>query len=197
MSVCRFSAKDHSYTIDGKRVPSVTEVVDSQFYNGWYTERSAWRGSVIHKLCEMYDRDTRGRKTLPTMEEWAARALEPGSVSDEHLLWASGWPKYLRDFKIESFEWIEKPLWSRTHGFGGTPDRISNSVIDIKTGAIQEKPAALQLAGYAILADVYDRNIIQLKPDGGYVRTKLNYSSLALDSSMFLAVLNLYKWKEN
>ena len=126
MNNCRFDSKKHVYSIDGKRVPSVTEIVDSQFYNGWFTERSAWRGSVIHKLCEMYDRDTRRRKSLPTMEEWAARALEPGSVSDEHILWASGWPKFRRELcNINQFTEIEKAYWhDGGYKFGGRPDRI-------------------------------------------------------------------------
>lgn len=192
----------HAYTLNGVSVPSVTDVINAAGNYGWFSARSAWRGSVIHALCEIYDEDNPGNKKLPDMEEWADAFLDHDPKyypSEEHLLHASGWVRFRREILLGKFQAIEKPLLHNRNGFcyAGTPDRVTLAVIlDIKSGEVT-KEARLQLAAYSELAgSVFQRIAVQLSPDGGYTVREFPVTERREDLDVFHEVLNLYNWRQ-
>ena len=181
--------ESHIYRVDGQRKPSVTGIIkaagliDSQ----WFNEAAAWRGSVVHKCCELHCKGT----------------LDPATVDPMAQGYLDAWIAFKKNLgfvpmTIEQFAYTD-------YGYCGTPDRIgclgdgTPCIIDIKTGAIQ-KWCALQLAGYLPFVRIgkavnYRRYGIQLKPDGRYVMTEYPPEQLQSDWAAFLACLTINNWK--
>ena len=164
-----FSEDDHSYFVDGKRVPSVTEVcslLTADKYSGGQAiiHAAAVRGTAVHELCALYDMD----------------AL-PDEIDPAYSGYLKAWASFCRDYRPQ-WLWIEKPLGCPR--LAGTVDRIGiidgqPVVVDIKTTSSMDRVSkislACQLAGYerlAELANIYvvkDSGIgVQLHKDGTY-----------------------------
>ena len=141
---------NHIYKIDGRVVPSCTQVLASCGFidSGWFTEESRERGNEIHYLCEQ--------------DDIRSEDLE----SQKGYLYLQSWKKFKKDFKPVFLE-IEQPHFSETYQMGCTPDRIAEFngdiwILDIKTGA-KAPWHILQLAGNRLctgyrssrMADIY------------------------------------------
>lgn len=183
-----FDPESHTYTWKGREVPSVTTVLARVgiINTDYLKEEAAWRGSVVHRVCELDDLGTLDESTvdaqaLPYLEAWRKFKRETGFVAEE----------------------IERPRYDAHYGYAGTPDRIgrcknSAVVIDLKTGA-EMKHHKVQLAAYSHLLNFpwsRRRFVVRLKPDGSYiVPGEYSVASLREDFNVFLWALNIFNWK--
>lgn len=177
-----FSAEAHTYTWQGRVIPSVTTRIAAAGLLGagaqFYTAASAARGTRVHLACAEYDH---GREaTLPDTER---------GFLDSYTFWC----KMMRP----AWSHIEQPQYSSTHDTAGTADRVGMMnghplVLDLKTGS----PASwhgLQLAMYDLLYDDVKpqqrrRLALYLRKDG-----RLGQSVEYLDPADYTLALNLMK----
>ena len=181
MSTYTFNPETHEYAINGRRVPSVTEIL-GDVLGLTYWNATQWhldRGTAVHLACELHDE---GRLDESTLDEFTGPRLR-------------GW----RKFTVESgfrAERIEERMIHAELGYTGKPDRVGTldgkpCIVDIKSGA----PAAwhgIQLAGYAMLLDggSTDRVGVYLSEDKYRVK---RYDD-ANDYRVFAAAVTVAKW---
>jgi ATP-dependent exoDNAse (exonuclease V) beta subunit len=134
-----FRAEDHTYWSEGRRVPSVTEIIGAnvpQFYakgSGAAMER----GSAVHAATELWDTfgaDDGRPEIQPFLIGWKNFLIHTGS-------------KVLLCEKVVSFHAPDRTIYA------GTLDRLverngRNVLVDIKTGSAAAWHV-LQLAAYA------------------------------------------------
>jgi len=134
-----FDPETHTYTIDGRRIPSVTEIM-ADLIPGWHAgEWYLQRGQAVHACAAMI-----------------AQGLE-----FDHDPRIAGQVAACRKFFRDAQPWVELceyPLFSRMHQYGGTVDllvskmngiRVGPVVIDYKASLTAAVP--IQLAAYAAL----------------------------------------------
>ncbi|MHC4616459.1 MAG: hypothetical protein ACYTEQ_01765 [Planctomycetota bacterium] len=154
-----FKEETHEYALDGRHIPSVTDIIGEWQKVGHdmvsvFTGRSvpvekfldaADHGTAVHKACAMYAQD------IPV----DLKALHP----DVHraLMLFSEWFEQ----EVEGVLFCEQPVYHRNLWFAGTPDLIVKlkrrkrlAVVDIKTGAFEM--AGPQLAAYRVGAEFLD-----------------------------------------
>ncbi len=177
-----FDAEKHEYRIDGKIVPSVTQVLSSAglIDDTWFNESACTRGTYVAQATQFYDEDTLDYDALD-------EGLKP---------YVMAWERFLNENNAE-IEAVEQRV-CRHHGtYAGTLDRIIimrgwRWVLDIKTGS---KAAwhGLQTAGYAdCLEGLFRRACIILRDDATY---KFYEHEDAQDFHFFRSALSLYQWK--
>lgn len=173
----------HTYRVDGVVFPSVTQIlgeaglIDTQ----WYTEESQYRGRKVHVMTALDDRGE----------------LDESAVTDEYRGYLDAWRKFRSETGCEILE-IEKRVCNTTYRYAGTLDRIvhwrsENSVLDIKTGAVQAWHS-VQLAAYLHCDTIVETGgyTVHLAANGTYrVRPASD------DWPVFWAALNVANWKRN
>jgi len=180
----QFDEDIHTYTLDGKVLPSVTKLLVAEGFvdTTWFTEWSREKGGYVHLACHLEDINDLDESTLdplliPYLE--AYRAFKRDS-----------------NFIVES---SEVPLASEAYQFAGTPDKVgklngSPAIIDIKSGLVSPV-VGLQLAFYEILTyRPHKRFGLQLTADGKY---KLIPFTGRQDRNLCLSILAVYFWKSN
>ena len=180
----KFDAKAHTYTYNGKLVPSVTQIISAAGLSDYsdipasILKVAADVGTDIHTACAEFDRG--------------------GSMPKNELLaeYVQGWAKFVRDFSAK-WQYVEQFRYNARYGYAGTPDRLGYvndrwTVIDIKTGA-PAKWHRVQTAGYAMFStsNIPYRMAVYLKP-GGY---KIVEHKDKLDEQVFLSALTIFKFK--
>ena len=200
MNNLTFREDDHSYFLDGVRIPSVTQVLKGaglidysgllNMPDGYKRLQAAQRfGTAVHKACELYDLDNLDEQSLDP-------ALRP---------YLDGWIKFLdeSDFVIEN---IEMMVCSVKYRFAGKLDRSGllydkRTILDIKS-SFEIMPANhIQNGGYTIAYNegkqvkdkVYQRAVVQLRGDGTY---KIELSKDPNDLNIFLSALTIHNFKE-
>lgn len=131
--VCTFDEANHEYRIDGRIVPSVTQVMPVGFFAG-DQEANFAKGRENHARAALGEFDSYTIMNPITLKTKTYRQFFGKSI--------------LR----------EKPLFSKRLGFAGTPDEVTHDgkcgwVIDVKhqlPGNV--KPVTVQTAAYRILA---------------------------------------------
>lgn len=160
----KFNADTHTYEFNGRKIPSVTQILKRRgLIEGeeWFTDEARDRGDAVHAACHYMVEDD---------IDWAT--VDPEII---------GYLKGFRQWRIDTNPEIlaVEPIWYHPqYIYAGKPDlvvRINNEiwVIDIKTGAFK-KIHELQLAGYDGL--VYHNlsesprkwAVLQLREDGTY-----------------------------
>ncbi len=177
----QFNAERHEYTVNGARVPSVTQILKAEGFTPNYgsnAQAAAQRGTMVHALTVKIDK-------------WQ-------DTGTSTYLYQKYITAYIRFISAEMPQWteIEERSYSDTWGFAGTIDRrTENQIWDIKTG----KPTAanpLQLAGYALLYD--DRSLerwnLYLHDDGTYDAVQHEDKK---DFVVFTNALYNYAWKKH
>ncbi len=158
MNDLTFIESDHSYWVDGRQLPSVTQVLDSLGFikSEWFTEESRIRGTLVHRLCELWDKDE----------------LDPLTVDPRLAGYLKAWQKFCRS---QDMVWtaIEDKRFHRVKRYAGTPDRLGINrrgrtvTVDIKTG-----PPALwmcfQAGGYLDMDRTEEAYSVHLKEDGNF-----------------------------
>ena len=173
-----FREATHEYKIDGKPVPSVTQVlkeaglIDSTFF----TPEAALRGQHVHTACALWDKG-----------ELDTCALDPVLVP-----YLEAWQKFRKESGVTPTI-IEEPFYSLEHGFAGTIDRAWMDgkhfiVCDIKSGPLPDW-LPLQLAGYSILINAFSGMGVELRDNGSYSVKVVKTASLFKARRQFLEEL--------
>lgn len=137
MANIEFNAEKHEYRIDGRIVPSVTEVIGAVL-PGWQADSFYLsRGRAMHHACHLADE---GR-------------LDWDSVHPEIAGRVRAWQKFREDFPAKVVA-SETPIGHRIYGFAGTLDRVLESygeliICDLKSSIAAQ--VRLQLAAYRML----------------------------------------------
>jgi hypothetical protein len=185
-----FDAVTHAYAApDGRRLPSVTEVIRGMglMDDRWWTPEACDRGSLVHQTLALINEGTLDLDSLdPTLAPYATAWANFLAVGvDMVLLW-------------------EQPLADLERGYAGTADAIlvlrgdkTPWLVDAKTGKAQPW-VGLQTAAYARPARALldeprmKRGVLELR-DGRFTLTELTERS---DERVFLAALEVYSWKQ-
>lgn len=190
-----FEAEGHKYFLDGVRIPSVTQVLEGVGLSDFsmvpenILKEARDRGTRVHQICELWDN---ANLSLIGMDQ-----------EDEDYL--KQWKKFKLKNDIKSFEANEERIYSPTHLYGGTPDRLflkgnQFTIFDIKTG-VRLKSHGYQMAAYARIvrekrkfphSKKIKRVGVYLKPNGFET---LEYRDRS-DWNVFLSALNIYKIKK-
>jgi CRISPR/Cas system-associated exonuclease Cas4 (RecB family) len=191
MSEIKFNAGNHQYILNGKIIPSVTEIIrlgglisyNANTNNEWYM----LRGKYLHQAIQLFLQDNLDRDALDPQ-------LEP---------YLSGFEKFMSDTSME-IQGYEQPLYHSLYLYAGTPDiwgRLNGStvVIDVKTGS-PAKWHVLQLAAYAELLKASGTAItsgaILYLSKNSYKLTPVSVGELQRGLSVFLSALTVSRWKE-
>ena len=165
-----FIEAKHQYKVDGKIVPSVTEILEHITAVGYgkvnpsILEEAKERGTAVHELTEAIDLGFPPEYIDPALEGYAVAYL-----------------KFLEDYDVE-WDYIEHRFYEPKMGFCGTIDRVGMidgvpCVLDIKTTSspsVDQKIAVCcQTAAYSLgIEDEYnhyiDRFALYLHKDGTY-----------------------------
>lgn len=188
MAKLLFFDTDHTYMLDGEKIPSVSELtrfISREIYsdiNQFNLDRAADRGTAIHKATEVLDKY--------------------GSVeaTEDIVPYVKAYIAFLKEHTVK-WEKIEYAVISPDKDYAGTIDRYGEVdgkkvILDIKStaniGPAQRKlyEAGQNLYRKALepLAPVEQLLILQLKKDGSY---KLH--ELPLDYTLADACLSLHK----
>jgi hypothetical protein len=191
--VLAFDATAHSYTLDGRRLPSVTQVLeqltDFSFVPAATLERSRQLGNAAHRMIELDVTNT----------------LDVDSLTGPLVGYFAQWRAFLAKtgFRVKH---CELRLASARYGYAGTLDLLGtfpgdsdDTLIDAKSGAVP-KTARPQTAGYSQL--VVENGICQRPPKRRALDLKEDswrltepYTSRE-DWATFLACLTLFRWRE-
>lgn len=193
-----FDEKKHQYKVDGKVVPSVTEILEHITAVGYgkvnpsILEEAKERGTAVHELTEAIDLGFPPEYIDPAVEGYAVAYL-----------------KFLEDYDVE-WDYIEHRFYEPKMGFCGTIDRVGkidgkDCVLDIKTtsspSADQKIAVCLQTAAYSLgIVDEYspyvNRYALYLQKDGTYELFDCKEYELDRDFSgysLFFDLCNLHK----
>ena len=193
-----FDADRHLYLVQGRPVPSVTQVLHSAGLSAEYSmvsaevlDRKRIIGEYVHKATQYLDEGCLDVETVdPEIQGYLA--------AYESFLRESGFRPHL----------VEHRLVGRINGMlcGGTIDRTGSLagklwIIDLKCIERLYPAFSLQTAGYELLLPKpvvppfkYDRGVLQLRRDGSY---KLTAYSDPADLNVFRAALVVTTWKMN
>lgn len=143
-SVCRYIDADHSYWLDGQRVPSITQMLEQVGLVDatWFTAESRDRGTMIHDLCSAYDYGT---------------LHDPEEVTEEYRGWVKAYVKAKSMVRFEILA-IEEALAHPHYRYAGRIDRrliiySAQGLMELKSG-VKEKAHAIQTALQAMLAEL-------------------------------------------
>lgn len=190
MAELLFDPVEHAYTVQGRRVPSVTQtlapLVDYSMVPKDTLERARLLGQAVHRMTELYDQDD----------------LDIDDLADELVPYLTAWIKFRAETGFVP-ETIEKRLYHPTLRYAGTPDRSGlirrrRAVIDIKKMLTLGPVIGIQLAAYEQLFEkngthIEDRYALGLRADGTY---RLHPYTDKGDWPVFLSLLTIRNWKE-
>lgn len=170
--VLEYDDDTHAYTLNGRRIPSVTEIVSlitARKYadtNPAILEQAKRRGTAVHELCEAIDCGV----------DPEALEIEPELVG-----YVNAYLAFLRDYRPQ-WDYIEKVVY--TPDYAGRVDRIGRiddifHIVDIKTTSSMDRLSKLALYfqlnfyTYAVspllpYASTIRTLGVQLKKDGTY-----------------------------
>jgi hypothetical protein len=194
----QFFAPEHRYELDGQRLPSVTQILQSAGLIDYsmvprdLLEKAKARGTRVHLACAYLDEGD----------------LDPRSVSEEDAGYVAAYERFKRETSFEP-RLIEHRVYHRSLRYAGTLDRTGTIgqqlfLIDIKTGDPQPS-AFVQLAAYHACCLFEDfvfcrRRVLHLRADGTYalIAPKDDCTSVpAGEMNVFRAALVVHQWKES
>lgn len=198
MSKVRFDEATHTYTLDGKELPSVTHIIrylavdkaNNADPNMALIARE--RGSAVHEATVMYDYSGEIPDDLPA----------------EYAPYLEAYVQFVRDYK-PGWELIEHQMGNKTLGFAGTLDRFGlidgeYAILDIKTSYKVDMPSlSAQLTAYRSLLykeylpakwdEILEKGLnlygLQLMRDGKYRLYKCDES---VGDILFQSCLKIY-----
>lgn len=185
-----FNEAAHTYTVNGVRYPSVTEVV------GMLRPESGARQDVIE-----YKRQI-GKALHKAVELYEGNDLDPDSLDPVVAPYFEGWVKFKRDVGFEMLH-SEMIVASTKLRVAGTLDLVGMrakliELLDLKAVWTMGDETAIQTAGYSMLYEemtgvkVDRRAGLQLLRDGTY---RYHQYKDANDRNVFLACLSVHNWK--
>lgn len=167
MAKIEFDEAKHLYTVDGVKMPSVTEILNpltAKHYGEISKEvlrMAAERGTAVHEQCEILDYGFDIDEDFPA--EWMG--------------YANAYIAFLNDYRPK-WTGIEEMVYCEADGYCGRVDRYGKilgqtAVLDIKTTSAPTKAnymaGACQTVAYGYaLKNVEKGFLLYLKKDGGY-----------------------------
>jgi hypothetical protein len=199
MTNFHFDEATHTYTLDGKVLPSVTQILKQltesvyRFVPQDVLDAAADLGRCVHKACELWN--------LGTLDE---ESLHPDIVP-----YLEGWKKFAAEAQFRPIL-VEAPLFHSALNYAGMIDAFGEqagvpSLIDIKTtSVITAATVGPQTAAYADLiarAPAMEefgkkklrRSAVHLIGDGTY---RQHFFSEDAERSVFLSCLSLHNWRK-
>lgn len=187
----KFDSDTHTYTVDGIRYVSVTQVLSGLGLYGdaanWFTEEGRMRGTYVHKIIAWH----------------LAEELDDSTVDDSLRGYFDAWKQFEADTGFVPTD-TEKPLANDIYLLAGTPDHIGlfngkYAIVDVKTSATVGAAEQLQTAGYELLYKTpfntpIKRFSLHLAKTGKY---RLIEHENRQDRHIFLSCLAIYQWKKN
>jgi len=161
-----FDEATHTYTLNGKRLPSVTQILkplyDFSMVPADVLKRAGEFGTAVHKTVELYLLGDLDEEALDEGLKGPLAAFKDWEISEGILVLPSD--------NIEVIGFHRKLLYA------GTPDIETESVIiDLKSRPVNMVTDPLQLAAYDHLGNGNRaRYVLELKQDGTYVFTHVN-----------------------
>ena len=197
----QFDPAIHRYTVDGREVPSVSQILRTAGLVGYdgipepILRRAAERGTAVHLACRYLDDDD----------------LDPDSLDPELQPYVAAWHRFRMNTHELEITQSEQMYVGELGGlqFGMTLDRLAKfgrqkTIIDIKCTSRIERHHAVQLAGYACGLEpsgspakrlgLYRRLVVQLRKDATYA---LHDCDDPQDGEIFAAALRIAWWKMN
>lgn len=191
-----FDEPTHTYRVDGVVIPSVTQILEAVGiidYSHIPPADREWaleRGRMVHLYTQYDDEGTLDDSAVdprirPYLEAWRAFRRDTGLILD----------------KING---VEKRVYSRSHGYAGTLDRIGilargikTVLVDIKTNKA-EPWVKLQLAAYAGAVGPpplqITRVCVELRDDETYRVLTFSGANFNADFADFLGALRTMRW---
>lgn len=188
-----FEEEGHIYKLDGKVIPSVTEIINfMDEYAGIpkdVMQKAQKRGSMVHLCTHFYDNET----------------LDYSSVDEKIEPYLAAWIQF-RAYSGYVPMFSEQKVFSEKFMFAGTFDTLGFVkdelwLIDKKATAKIMPSSDLQTAGYelAIIETMYKepkkiiRRIVHLKPNG---KCEIKKCDNMNDKNTFLSALNIFNWRK-
>lgn len=189
-----FNPETHEYFRDGKRVYSVTQIMQAvtepyfAHINRDVLNKKAELGNYVHALCEHYDLGDLG---------------DESEIHPMALPYFQAYKQFLLDTNFHVV-YNERQLFHPRLDYAGTIDRTGYLngkmvLIDIKTIATMAKHTGIQLAGYQELLIAQKEPVIvsssialQLKPNGTY---KLHAYDDPIHTKDFFTLLDFHQLK--
>lgn len=186
-----FRESDHSYALDGKTIPSVTQILKVLGgYEGVPADvlnAKAELGTAVHQVCSYH--------LLGTLDE--------STVHERVAPYYKQFQRFLRESGMD-IVLTETQVYSRKYWYAGTLDIYGflndvESLIDIKTCLDLHLPMGPQTAGYkqaleeCMGIETKNRLILRLDTD----RYQLDPMNDRLDFTTFNCCLHIHNWKEN
>lgn len=185
----RFDPEAHEYWLNGRRLPSVTEVlndlVDYSRVAPEVLEHKRQVGEALHEAIALGD------------------DLDMGSLDPAVEPYYAAWQRFVSETGYEPLE-FEQQGYHETYYFAGTWDQIGTfngklALPDIKTLAVDTPVTSLQTAAYAAIRDQHQRKkvrqrfALQLTPDRN-PPYRLHEHKDPADFKTFLACLSRHQW---
>lgn len=186
--VCEYDDKTHSYYINGRRVPSATQIV-------------AGLGLIDTSRFTAYARD-RGKAIHAAIASHIAGSLVLSGLACEHRPFVEAAISFLEisNAKIEVYE---TPVYNIGLGYAGTPDLVGEffgdpGLPDWKTGSVDERVVGIQTALYDLaLPPARSRRrrmAVQLSKTGKYKLFDLTgRAGSRIDYQRATAAVDLYR----
>lgn len=186
-----FDADTHTYTLNGQRLPSVTQVLaplnDFSMVPPDVLEAAREFGSHVHEACDLFNRD---------LLDWSS--LDPPLVP-----YVEAWQKFLDESGAVPIA-SEVRVVHAQYGYAGSPDVVlawgkRTAIPDIKATAVVPPTVGPQTAAYAKAWQAMHggrepaRYCIHLREDGTY---RSHARTDPADWSIFLSALNCHKFRE-
>lgn len=187
-----FDEATHTYSFDGRRVPSVTQILAGVgiIDTTWYAEQACTRGAYVAEATALLDRGILDRDSLDPV-------IRP---------YVEQWERFCADHGVEILE-VERRVGERMHWYAGTLDRVVTfradtvgvgtstipTLIDIKTGA-REHWHQLQTAAYQAACKEHMRRGCLYLSENGY---SWRSHSDRTDRHVFYAACAVHNWQQN
>lgn len=194
MDEVTFDEERHEYRIDGRLVPSVTQIIKPvQRELGGSQDTLDWKRQIGKALDSAITIHERGEE------------IDPDSLDEAVAPFFSAWLK----FKVETGfrALLNQPIvYSRKLRFAGTADLFGtrgaedspDELVDTKCVWTMDPATAIQTAGYSLAAveslgiRVKKRGGLQLLRDGTY---RYHPYTSSMDEQVFKACLSITAWK--
>ena len=169
-----FDATSHTYTINGRLVPSVTQVL-GDLLPGW--QASEWhmqRGTAVHACAAM-------------IAQGKAFDHDPAIAGQVAAI-----RKFFSEVKPQVLE-VEKRLFAEGYGYAGTCDMVAvfkKAAVVVDWKATVTAAAQYQVAAYALAMNLDYGCAVEIREDGTYHMTPI--WELRRYKQKWLALLSAY-----